>query len=143
MAPAPPPGRIPRLCARLAPPVAQDDFRADVFFPGSTFSDGLRFVAEHIFGVKDWDGELQRLTSDSGFTHEQAANIPKHVFATGTRSEWLPGLTILRKAIVRRLATFVFPPALADVISHVLRTCDVNVSFFKCSFLDVFMSLRS
>ena len=112
MAPAPPPGRIPRLCARLAPPVAQDDFRADVFFPGSTFSDGLRFVAEHIFGVKDWDGELQRLTSDSGFTHEQAANIPKHVFATGTRSEWLPGLTILRKAIVRRLATFVFPPAL-------------------------------
>ena len=35
------------------------------------------------------DGELQRLTSDSGFTHEQAANIPKHVFATGTRSEWL------------------------------------------------------
>ena len=78
--------------ALAAPMPATADFSVDLNFPPAFMARGIEVTAVKLFGCKDWPGTLQRLTTDSGYKHEEATNIPKSVFAKGSASNPRPGL---------------------------------------------------
>ena len=95
-----------RWASWLAQPVAStEDFRAEFRFPPSAVVRTLEAVARRLFGVEDWNGILERLTTDSGYTHEHLANIPPNTFS-------VPSLFILAGVVKRCLAGVVFPQKL-------------------------------
>jgi hypothetical protein len=102
-----------RCYRRLTKPMAHTaDFRVDFNFPPTLLARCIEVVAQsRVFGVDDWNGTLERLASDSGYTHEQLANIPGSVFDRGSSSTgnpW-PAMFILMGAVKRCLAGMIFP----------------------------------
>ena len=104
--------------ALAAPMPATADFSVDLNFPPAFLARAIEVTAEsRLFGCKDWTATLQRLTTDSGYKHEEATNIPRDIFRQGPSSNPRPGLNIVSKATRRFLATALFPQAIIATVA--------------------------